>query len=123
MTAPAAWQNFRSYHPALLTPTLLFLLIISTISAFQSFTQFNVLIANEGPNGSTNVLVFALFTAFFKDNRYGFASAIAVVLFVVLLILSVIQFRLLDQEGPLPVSATMPRPIAHRGGAEPGVSG
>ena len=55
------------------------------------------MIANEGPNGSTNVLVFALFTAFFKDNRYGFASAIAVVLFVVLLILSVIQFRLLDR--------------------------
>ena len=35
--------------------------------------------------------------SFFKDNRYGFASAIAVVLFVVLLMLSVIQFRLLDR--------------------------
>jgi sn-glycerol 3-phosphate transport system permease protein len=91
------WQNFRYMTLPLLTPTLLFLLIISTINAFQAFTQFNVLIANEGPNGSTNVLVFALFTAFFKDNRYGFASAIAVVLFVVLLILSVIQFRLLDR--------------------------
>ena len=44
----------------LLTPTLLFLFIVSTINAFQAFTQFNVLIANEGPNGSTNVLVFAL---------------------------------------------------------------
>ena len=91
------WQNFRFMTLPLLTPTLLFLLIINTINAFQAFTQFNVLIANEGPNGSTNVLVFALFTSFFKDNRYGFASAIAVVLFVVLLILSVIQFRLLDR--------------------------
>jgi ABC-type sugar transport system permease subunit len=91
------WQNFRFMTLPLLTPTLLFLLIISTINAFQAFTQFNVLIANEGRIGSTNVLVFALFTAFFKDNRYGFASAIAVVLFVVLLILSVIQFRLLDR--------------------------
>lgn len=91
------WSTFRSITLPLLTPTLLFLLIISTIAAFQSFTQFNVLIANEGPNGSSNVLVFALFTAFFKDNRYGFASAIAVVLFVVLLVLSVLQFRLLDR--------------------------
>ncbi len=91
------WQNFRFMTLPLLTPTLLFLLIISTINAFQAFTQFNVLIANEGPDGTTNVLVFALFTSFFKDNRYGFASAIAVVLFVVLLILSVIQFRLLDR--------------------------
>ncbi len=91
------WQNFRFMTLPLLTPTLLFLLIISTINAFQAFTQFNVLIANEGPDGTTNVLVFALFSSFFKDNRYGFASAIAVVLFVVLLILSVIQFRLLDR--------------------------
>jgi ABC-type sugar transport system permease subunit len=91
------WQLFRSITLPLLTPTLLFLVIISTISAFQAFTQFNVLIANEGPDGSTNVMVFALFSAFFKDNRYGFASAIAVVLFVVLLVLSVVQFRLLDR--------------------------
>ncbi len=91
------WSTFRSITLPLLTPTLLFLLIISTIAAFQSFTQFNVLIANEGPDGSTNVLVFALFSSFFKDNRYGFASAIAVVLFVVLLVLSIVQFRLLDR--------------------------
>jgi sn-glycerol 3-phosphate transport system permease protein len=91
------WQLFRSITLPLLTPTLLFLFIISTISAFQAFTQFNVLVANEGPDETTNVMVFALFSAFFKDNRYGFASAIAVVLFVVLLILSLVQFRLLDR--------------------------
>lgn len=91
------WQLFRFVTLPLLTPTLLFLVIISTISSFQAFTQFNVLIANEGPDGSTNVMVFALFSAFFKDNRYGFASAIGVVLFVVLLILSIAQFRLLDR--------------------------
>lgn len=91
------WQMFRHLTLPLLTPTLLFLFIISTISAFQAFTQFNVLIANEGPNGSTNVLVFALFESFFKDTRYGFASAIAVVLFVVLLVLSVIQFKVLER--------------------------
>ncbi len=93
----SSWNTFRHITLPLLTPTLLFLLIIATISAFQSFTQFNVLIANEGPDGTTNVLVFALYTAFFKDNRYGFASAIGVVLFVVLLVLSLIQFRLLDR--------------------------
>ena len=91
------WQVFRFITLPLLTPTLLFLVIISTINAFQAFTQFNVLIANEGPEGSTNVLVYALFSSFFKDNRYGFASAIAVVLFVVLMVLSVLQFRLLDR--------------------------
>ncbi|MBF6612675.1 MAG: sugar ABC transporter permease [Chloroflexi bacterium] len=91
------WQQFRSITLPLLTPTLLFLVIISTIGAFQAFTQFNVLIANEGPDGSTNVMVYQLFSSFFKDNRYGFASAIAVVLFVVLATLSIIQFKFLDR--------------------------
>jgi sn-glycerol 3-phosphate transport system permease protein len=91
------WSTFRHITFPLLTPTLLFLVIISTINAFQAFTQFNVLIANAGPDRSTNVLVFALFESFFKDNRYGFASALAVVLFVVLLLMSVIQFRVLDR--------------------------
>ncbi|MDQ6695298.1 MAG: sugar ABC transporter permease, partial [Chloroflexota bacterium] len=91
------WQQFRSITFPLLSPTLLFLVIISTVGSFQAFTQFNVLIANEGPNGSTNVMVYSLFSSFFKDNRYGFASAIAVVLFLVLLALSIMQFRLLDR--------------------------
>jgi sn-glycerol 3-phosphate transport system permease protein len=93
----SGWQLFRFITLPLLTPTLLFLLIISTIGAFQAFTQFNVLIANEGPDASTNVMVYSLFSAFFKDNRYGFASALAVVLFVVLLVLSIVQFKLLDR--------------------------
>jgi hypothetical protein len=53
--------------------TLMFLCIISTIQCFQAFTQFHVLIGNAGPDNATNVMVYALFTAFWKDNRYGFA--------------------------------------------------
>lgn len=92
-----ASTSFRFITLPLLTPTLLFLFIISTIGCFQAFTQFNVLIGNEGPDGSTNVMVYALFQAFYKDNRYGFASALAVVLFLVLLILTIVQFKVLDK--------------------------
>lgn len=91
------WTAFRYLTLPLLTPTLMFLFIISTINCFQAFTQFQVLVGNEGPDNSTNVFVYALFTAFWKDNRYGFASAMAVVLFVILLVLTFIQFRLLDR--------------------------
>ena len=91
------WSAFRFLTLPLLTPTLLFLFIISTIQCFQAFTQFNVLVGNEGPDGATNVFVYGLFTAFWKDNRYGFASAMSVVLFGVLMILTLIQFRLLDR--------------------------
>ncbi len=93
-----AWKSFRYMTLPLLTPTLLFLLVIQTIGCFQAFTQFNVLIGNEGPDGSTNVLVYSLFSAFWKNNRYGFASALSVVLFVILLMLTLIQFRVLDRK-------------------------
>lgn len=92
------WSAFRFLTFPLLTPTLMFLFIISTIQCFQAFTQFSVLMNNSsGPDNSTNVMVFQLFTAFWKDTRYGFASAIAVVLFVILIILTVIQYRVLDR--------------------------
>ena len=93
------WSAFRYITLPLLTPTLLFLFIVSTIQCFQAFTQFRVLIGNEGPDGATNVFVYALFNSFFGSGnpRYGFASAMAVVLFVVLFILTLIQFKLLDR--------------------------
>lgn len=91
------WNLFRFVTLPLLTPTLLFLFIISTIQSFQAFTQFNVLIGNEGPSNATNVFVYSIFRAFWQDNRYGFASALSVVLFFILLVLTVLQFRLLDQ--------------------------
>jgi ABC-type sugar transport system permease subunit len=89
-----AWSTFWRITLPLLTPTLLFLLITSTIGAFQAFTQFKVLIDSVGPDGSTNVLVFALFTAFWMENNYGFAAALSVLLFVLLLVLSLVQYRL-----------------------------
>jgi ABC-type sugar transport system permease subunit len=92
-----SWKSFRYITLPLLTPTLLFLILISTIQSFQAFTQFNVLIGNEGPANATNVFVFSIFTAFWKDNRYGFASAMSVVLFLILLVLTFIQYRLLDR--------------------------
>jgi ABC-type sugar transport system permease subunit len=92
------WTSFRYITLPLLTPTLMFLFIISTIQCFQAFTQFNVMIGNGGPDNSTNVMVYSLFSAFWKDNRYGFASAISVVLFAILIILTVIQYRVLDRK-------------------------
>jgi ABC-type sugar transport system permease subunit len=91
------WTAFRYVSLPLLSPTLMFLCIISTIQCFQAFTQFHVLIGNEGPDSATNVIVYALFTAFWKDNRYGFATALSVVLFVILLVLTILQYRVLDR--------------------------
>jgi ABC-type sugar transport system permease subunit len=90
------WRLFRYMTLPLIAPTLMFLLIVGTISSAQAFTQFNVLMAGPGPESSTNVFVYSTFRMFWYENRYGFSSAMSIVLFVLLFALSVIQFRTLD---------------------------
>jgi len=85
---------FRRITLPLLGPTLLFLAIISSIACFQAFTQFKVMIDSAGPDQSTNVFVYSIFNTFWMENNYGFASAMSVVLFIVLLVLTILQFRL-----------------------------
>jgi ABC-type sugar transport system permease subunit len=88
------WALFGHITLPMLGPTLLFLLIMSTISSFEAFTQFKVLIDSVGPDQSTNVFVYAIFDSFWSENNYGFASAMSVVLFLALLGLTIGQFKL-----------------------------
>jgi sn-glycerol 3-phosphate transport system permease protein len=98
MDGASGWHAFWSITLPLLAPTLLFLLVVNTIGSLQAFTQFNVLINGAGPEGSTNVYVYSTFRTFWYDNRYGFASAMSIVLFVILFVLSFIQFRGFDSK-------------------------
>jgi sn-glycerol 3-phosphate transport system permease protein len=87
------WQIFRFITLPLLSPTLLFLLIINTIGSLQAFTQFHLLIPQQEPN----VFVYETYLSFWYDNRYGFASAMSIVLFFILLILTAIQYRVTNR--------------------------
>lgn len=92
----AGWRMFLHMTLPLLAPTLLFLLIVGTIGSAQAFTQFNVLMGGPGPESSTNVFVYSTFRMFWGENRYGFSSAMSIVLFALLFVLSLVQFRSLD---------------------------
>jgi ABC-type sugar transport system permease subunit len=85
---------FRYVTVPLMGPTLLFLFVISTIASLQAFTQFKVMIDSVGPDSATNVFVYAIFEAFWMENNYGFASAMSVVLFVLVVALAWLQLRL-----------------------------
>jgi ABC-type sugar transport system permease subunit len=87
------WARFRFITLPLLSPTLLFLVVIGTIGAFQAFTQFHLLIP-ESPN---TVFVYETFRAFWYDNRYGLASAMSIVIFIILVTLTIVQYRTLDR--------------------------
>lgn len=90
------FQRFRSVTLPLLTPALFFNLIIAIIGAFQVFTQAYIM-TEGGPSYSTLFYLLYLYRAAFENFRMGYASAMAWVLFVIILFFTLIQFRLSDR--------------------------
>ena len=91
-----SWRIWRHITFPLITPSLFFLLIVTTLSAFQTFTEVNVL-TSGGPIDSTQVVVHAIYRSFYFNGQYGNASAQALVLFVVILALTSIQFGVVEK--------------------------
>ncbi len=87
---------FRSVTLPMLMPTLFFVLIVSTIGAFQSFAQIHIL-TKGGPANATNVVVYSIYREAFFNFQTGYASAQAVILFVIILILTAIQFLVIER--------------------------
>jgi multiple sugar transport system permease protein len=87
------WQQFRSITLPLLSPTILFLMVVSVIGALQIFEQPQIL-TNGGPGDATRTIVMYIYEQGFRFFDMGYASAIAVTLFVIILILTIIQFGL-----------------------------
>ncbi len=88
-----AVRTFVAVTLPLITPTLFFLLVVDGLAAFQAFTQFHVM-TRGGPNGATNVIVYSIYREFYFDGRFGIAAAKSMVLFVVMLALTLAEFRL-----------------------------
>ena len=92
------WQTFKNITLPLLKPVTLFVTITSLISYFQTYIQ--VLIMTEGgPGTSTFVISYLIFDEAFVNYNFGTASAIAVILFVVIAILTLLMFRYMDMGG------------------------
>lgn len=90
------WHRFWSVTLPMLTPALFFNLIIAIIGAFQVFTQAYIM-TEGGPNYATLFYLLYLYRMAFENFRMGYASAMAWVLFVIILFFTLIQFRLSDR--------------------------
>ena len=75
------------------SPTLFFLLIINVINAFQAYAQIR-LMTQGGPGKYTRTIIYAIYLEAFQNNRYGMSSAMSVVLFIILFVLTLIQFKM-----------------------------
>ena len=87
------WQQFWHITLPQLRPTTFFVVIMLTISGFKVYDQM-YMITQGGPGTATMTLVYYIYNvAFVNTPKYGYASAIAMVLFVLVLIVTIIQFR------------------------------
>jgi ABC-type sugar transport system permease subunit len=86
------WDQFRRVTLPLLRPTMLFVLVTGVIGSFQVFDTVYVM-SNGGPGNATEVANLNIYNTAFAGFRIGEASAMSVVLFLVILAITVVQFR------------------------------
>ncbi len=87
-----SYQIFKNVTIPLLSPTIFFVVIITAISSFQVFDLI-YLMTQGGPFDSTNVLVYEIYKNAFEYFNVGKASAIAYVLFIIILVLTLLQWK------------------------------
>jgi multiple sugar transport system permease protein len=88
-----AWTRFWRITFPLLSPTVFFLLVINTINAFQVFAEPRVL-TQGGPGDSSRTIVEYIYDTAFQGFNIGYASTVGLTLVLLLVILTLIQFRL-----------------------------
>lgn len=91
------WQRFYYITLPMLSPTTFLVVVLSVINYFQIFDQVYIMTARTTPGGSggsASTLAFYLYQSAFDRFEYGYASAIALVLFLIILGFTVLQLRL-----------------------------
>lgn len=87
------FYKLRRITIPMLSPTLFFVVTVTMINAFQTFGQIDML-TRGGPQNETNLLVYSIYREAFVNYQYGTASAQAVILFAIILLMTLIQFKL-----------------------------
>lgn len=86
------WKSFVYITLPLLSSTTFFVIVINVISSFQVFDQAYVL-TGGGPGNATNTIVYYIYNNAFQWFRMGYASAVAWLLFGIIFVATLIQFR------------------------------
>lgn len=86
-------QQFFSLTLPGLSPIMFYTLVVNVIQAFQSFGQIKIL-TEGGPNETTNVIVYSIYRDAFFNYRFGSAAAQSVILFIIIMLITLVMFRL-----------------------------
>jgi len=88
----SSYQKIMSITLPLLSPTTLFVFIVQFIASFRVFVSVSVM-TRGGPAKSTQVITYYLYENAFRYLKFGYASAVAVFMFLLMLFFTVLQFR------------------------------
>ena len=86
-----SWQRFRDVTLPCISPTTFFLVIITMVNSLQAYDQIQIL-TQGGPSGSTRTLVYMYYQLGFEEFNMGQATAVAMILILITVMLSLIQF-------------------------------
>mgnify|MGYP002123484230 FL=1 len=86
-----SWQRFRDVTLPCISPTTFFLVIITMVNSLQAYDQIQIL-TQGGPSGSTRTLLYMYYQLGFEEFNMGQATAVAIILILITVMLSLIQF-------------------------------
>ena len=86
-----SWQRFRDVTLPCISPTTFFLVIITMVNSLQAYDQIQIL-TQGGPSGSTRTLLYMYYQRGFEEFNMGQATAVAMILILITVMLSLIQF-------------------------------
>lgn len=90
------WNLFRNITLPMLSPTIFFNLILSIIGSFQVFTNVFIM-TNGGPGNASLMFVLYIYRNGFQNFRMGYASVLSWILFCIVIVMTLIQFKLSRQ--------------------------
>jgi multiple sugar transport system permease protein len=91
-----AWHRFQYITLPLITPVTFYLIVVNIIAAFQVFTP-TYLLTRGGPNNATLTMPLYIYLNAFAWNKLGYATTLSLFLFLMVLLLTILQFRLGDR--------------------------
>lgn len=90
---------FRYITVPMIKPTTILVIITSIISYLQVFTPIFLMTKNGGPGTSANTLVYLIYNRAFKNYQFGESSAMAFLLFILILVITFIQWKIINRGG------------------------
>jgi ABC-type sugar transport system permease subunit len=93
-----AWQRFWRITLPLLRSTLTFVIVMTMLSSWQQFVLVDVMMGHGGPSNITRTLVLHVYETAFRYQEMGLAATVAMALFLIIMVTTLVQMRLLRKE-------------------------